>query len=128
MGRHVLAGSPITLSVDLSGAEVLDHRLAPEEAHELVQIAREALSNVARHSGASTARLDLLVDGSTAELRIEDDGTGFDPGQRFGSGHFGLANLRDRAAAIAGTLSIDSAPAEGVRIIVRLPLTPEVAA
>jgi signal transduction histidine kinase len=123
-----MAGSSAKLRVDLAGAAVLDGRLSPEAAHELVQIAREALSNVARHSGASRATLTLRVDGEDAELAVEDDGTGFDPGQRFGSGHFGLANLRDRASALAGSLSIETAPGRGVRIIVRLPLAPEVAA
>jgi len=127
MARDLLAGSSTSLSLDLSGASALDARLSPEAGHELVQIAREALSNVARHSGATRASLSLRLDGDDAELRIEDDGAGFDPTQRFGSGHFGLANLRDRAAAIAGTLSVDSRPANGVRIIVRLPLAAEVA-
>jgi signal transduction histidine kinase len=128
MARELLAGSETRLAMDLSGAAALDARLSPEAGHEIVQIAREALSNVARHSGATQAGLALRLDGDAAVLRIEDDGAGFDPGQRFGSGHFGLANLRDRTAALAGSLTIESAPAEGVRIIVRLPLAPEVAA
>jgi signal transduction histidine kinase len=128
MAGELFAGSRTALTMDLSGAAALDERLSPEAAHELMQIAREALSNVARHSGAARASLDLRFDGETAELRVEDNGAGFDPSQRFGSGHFGLANLRDRAAALAGSLSIDSRPGGGVRIIVRLPLAPEVAA
>ena len=128
MARELFAGSGTELALDLSGAAALEARISPEAAHELVQIAREGLSNVARHSGANRAALSLQFDGQTAELRVEDDGAGFDPAQRFGSGHFGLANLRDRAAALAGSLSIDSQPGEGVRIIVRLPLAPEVAA
>jgi signal transduction histidine kinase len=43
---------------------------------------------------------------------------------RPGAGHFGLANLHDRAAAVGGDLEIDSEPGRGTRIIVRLPLTP----
>jgi signal transduction histidine kinase len=121
--RDLFAGSGTELFLDLSGAPALDLRLSPEAGHELVQIAREALSNVARHSGATRARLSLLVDADGAELRVEDDGSGFDTGQRFGSGHFGLANLRDRATAIAGSLTIQSEPGKGARIIVRLPIT-----
>ena len=121
MAGEMLAGSSTELTLDLSGAAALDSRLSPEAAHELVQIAREALSNVARHSAAGRASLALQADGADAELRIEDDGAGFDPERRFGSGHFGLANLRDRAAAVAGTLTIDSEPGKGARIIVRLP-------
>jgi signal transduction histidine kinase len=123
VARDLLAGSPTDLRVDLSGAGDLDGRLSPEAGHELVQIAREALSNVARHSGATRASLSLRIDGDIAVLRIEDDGVGFDPDRRLGVGHFGLANLRDRAAAISGSLSIDTEPGSGTRIIVRLPTT-----
>jgi signal transduction histidine kinase len=122
MAGELLAGSSTNLRLNLSGAAALDGRLSPEAGHELVQIAREALSNVARHSGAGRAALSLSIDGDMAELRIEDNGKGFDPGQRFGSGHFGLANLRDRAAAVGGTLTIDSGAGKGTRIIVRLPI------
>jgi signal transduction histidine kinase len=124
MARELLAGSPTQLTLDLSGADALNGMLSPEAGHELVQIAREALSNVARHSGAMRGSLSLHVDGAGAVLRIEDDGIGFDPTQRLGGAHFGLANLRDRAAAIAGLLTVDSQPGEGTRIIVRLPITP----
>jgi two-component system, NarL family, sensor histidine kinase DevS len=124
MAGELLSGSSTKLDLDLAGASALDGRLSPEAGHELVQIAREALSNVARHSGASRASLRLTVEGDEAELRVEDNGRGFDPAQRFGSGHFGLANLRDRAAAVAGTLTIDSQATRGTRIIVRLPIAP----
>lgn len=124
MATELLAGSGVDLTLDLSAASELDVRLHPEAAHELIQIAREAISNVARHSGAARASLSLRLEDDRATLRVEDDGVGFDPGRRLGSGHFGLANLRDRAAGIAGTLTIDSGPGKGARIIVRLPLAP----
>ena len=120
--RELLAGANVEVRLDLSGAREVAARLSPEAGHELVQIAREAVSNVARHSGATHAAVALGVEGDTATLLIEDDGKGFDPRRRLGSGHFGLANLRDRAAAIAGTLGVDSEPGKGTRIIVRLPL------
>ena len=122
MAAELLAGSGIDLALDLDAAAELDARLHPEAAHEVVQIAREALSNVARHSGAQHASASVVVAGDEAALRIEDDGIGFDPAQRLGSGHFGLANLRDRAAGVGGSLTIDSQHDRGTRIIVRLPL------
>ncbi|HEY2916425.1 MAG TPA: GAF domain-containing sensor histidine kinase [Candidatus Limnocylindrales bacterium] len=122
MADELVADSQVELAVDLAGASALDMRLSPEAAHELVQIAREAMSNVARHSGARRASLALELVGDEAVLRIEDDGVGFDPDQRLGSGHFGLANLRNRAAALAGTLTIETGAGTGTRIIVRLPL------
>ena len=95
------------LAADLSGA-----------AGDIVQLVREALSNVARHSGAATCRVSLLRDEAGAILVIEDDGNGFDdrgttPGQ-------GLGNLRDRAAKLGGSLSISSS-AGGTRVEMTLP-------
>jgi signal transduction histidine kinase len=122
MAGELLAGTGIDLSLDLQAAATLDERLHPEAAHEIVQIAREALSNVARHSRARHASATVEVADDEAALQIEDDGVGFDTTQRLGSGHFGLANLRDRAAGVGGSLTIDSVLDRGTRIIVRLPL------
>lgn len=124
MARELLDGSGIDLTLTLADAADLDGRLPLEAAHELSQIAREAVSNVARHSGATRALLAVEVDGEIATLRIEDNGSGFDSTRVFGSGHFGIANLKDRVAAIAGSLTIDSEPGRGTRIIVRLPIAP----
>jgi NarL family two-component system sensor histidine kinase LiaS len=66
--------------------------------------------------------VSLRADGASAVLSIEDDGRGFAAGDRAATGHFGLANLRDRAAGIGGTTSIESTPGQGTRIIVRLPM------
>jgi signal transduction histidine kinase len=124
MARELLDGSGVALETALDGSAEVERELPPEAVHELVQIAREAVSNVARHSGAARAKLDLEVERGQATLSVADDGTGFDPAARLGSGHFGLSNLRDRAAALGGTLTIDSGTASGTRIIVRLPLAP----
>jgi signal transduction histidine kinase len=124
MAHELLDGTGIELALDLSGAAALDGRVTPEAAHELSQIAREAVSNVARHSGARHARIALRVDGDEAVLSVDDDGAGFDPDQRLGSGHFGLANLRDRSTGLAGQLTIDTEQGRGTRVIVRLPLAP----
>ena len=124
MARELLGGSAVRLETDLAGAATVERRLPPEAVHELVQIVREALSNIGRHSGASNAELRLAASGDVATLLVADDGSGFDVNARLGSGHFGLANLRDRAAAVDGTLSIQSEAGSGTRIIVTLPLAP----
>jgi signal transduction histidine kinase len=116
-------GSAVQLSLDLDAADEIVGLIAPEVEHEIVQIAREALSNVARHSRATHATMSLRRDGDGLVLRVEDDGVGFDPKRRRGPGHFGLANLRDRAASVGGTARIDSTPGKGTRIIVRLRVT-----
>jgi signal transduction histidine kinase len=89
----------------------------------LLAIAREALSNVVRHSQASRALIELVVppDGASLELRIEDDGIGFAPSASAKMGHQGLANIRDRAARMGGRLVIESDPGHGTRLTVRIP-------
>jgi signal transduction histidine kinase len=98
----------------------------PSEAGgHLLAIVSESLSNVARHSRASRANVALIADGNrdvpALELTIEDNGIGFDPDGVVKLGHQGLANTRERAASIGATVTIDSRPGAGTRVIVRLP-------
>jgi signal transduction histidine kinase len=88
---------------------------------QLLQITREALSNSARHSGASRATIRLTGDDDGLLLLIEDNGRGFDPAGVPGGEHQGLINMRDRAMSLGGQLEVDSAPGSGTRITVRLP-------
>jgi signal transduction histidine kinase len=89
-------------------------------AAELVQLAREALSNIGRHANAATCRLSLRQDGGAAVLEIDDDGKGFDPSTtRRGEG---LTNLEGRAATLGGKAIITSVPAQGTTIRIELPL------
>ena len=90
---------------------------------ELLQIAREALSNVARHSEGTGAELGISEDGDEIVLAIADNGRGFDPTTAGKGEHYGLANMRDRAVALGGTLQLDTAIGAGTRIIVRIPAT-----
>jgi signal transduction histidine kinase len=124
MAQELLGGTGVALETHLEGAEEVERRVPAEAVHELMQIAREAVSNVGRHSGATHAALSLVASSDGATLTIVDDGNGFDPTARLGSGHFGLANLRDRATAVAGTLVIQSDRENGTRIIVELPFAP----
>jgi signal transduction histidine kinase len=96
---------------------------ATEVTGHLLAIVSESLSNVARHSRASRASLELTTpdDGTTLELVIEDNGVGFDPAGVVKLGHQGLANTRARVAEIGGLLAIESRPGAGTRVIVRLP-------
>ena len=111
----------IDLELDLAAADEPD---ADAVAH-LLGLANEALSNVARHSGAT--RAVIAVDAPAAgelRLRITDNGRGFDPaGVQAGFGHHGLANMRSRAATIGATMLIESTPA-GTTIEIRLPGQP----
>ena len=84
---------------------------------EIYRIAQEALSNLARHSGAQHARVGWSVLGpGRATLRISDDGQGFDPNLER-PGHFGLGNMRERAQKLGSSLQIESSPGEGTAIV-----------
>src|SRR6266545_2831515 len=89
-------------------------------AGDLIQLAREALSNVSRHAGAATCRVSLYPTEEGAVLEVDDDGRGFDPGRTSGGGQ-GLRNLRERAAALGGRAEIASVAGEGTRIRVTIP-------
>jgi signal transduction histidine kinase len=102
----------------------VDRHVAAElasRAGDLVQFTREALSNVGRHAAAATCRVSLVQVGDAAMLEIDDDGQGFDPAAARGSGN-GLINLEERAAALGGTMTIESVPGEGARLRVTIPL------
>jgi len=117
------SGARMALDLDLADVGEIDEGLSSEAATQLLQIAREALSNAIRHSNAPRARLSLRAQDDHAVLSVEDNGRGFDPARPRGPGHFGLANLHDRAASVGGTLEIASRVGAGTRIIVRLPMS-----
>jgi signal transduction histidine kinase len=108
------------VAVDVDLAEDLVEPSAHVRA-ELLQIAREALSNVARHARATKATVRLAPEGDELVLEIRDNGQGFEPTVTPPGDHFGLANMRDRATALHGNLLVESGGASGTRIIVRIP-------
>jgi two-component system, NarL family, sensor histidine kinase DevS len=110
--------SPIEVEVRLPESPI---DLPAHARAELLQIAREALSNVARHSGATWAELALSAAGDEIVLAIADNGRGFEPTTAKTGEHYGLANMRDRAVALGGTLQLETAAGAGTRIIVRIP-------
>jgi signal transduction histidine kinase len=122
LAREFQLNAAIDIAVDVAGGAEASRDLPASVRVNLLQMAREVLSNTARHSRAGSASIRLVERDGTVELAIDDDGVGFDPATTPGSAHLGLANLRDRAAAIGASLAIDSAPGAGTRIIARVPL------
>jgi signal transduction histidine kinase/ligand-binding sensor domain-containing protein len=91
---------------------------------EIYQIAKEALSNVFRHSGASNSRVDLQFDARSLTVRIIDDGKGIAPELLNGSGHtrhWGIPGMRERAAKLNGDFKIISSPSTGTEVILQVP-------
>jgi signal transduction histidine kinase len=87
------------------------------------RIVQEALTNVVRHSGSRTARVHIAYAPGRLRLRVDDDGpaTGSDAG---GSGN-GLAGMRERAAALGGTIEAGPRPDGGFQVRAELPVQPK---
>ncbi len=100
----------------------IDEEIAAEfqsDASEIVQLTREALSNVARHAQATSCRVSLYHQDGVALLEVDDDGIGFDPSVR-GKG-FGLENLKQRASLLGGDVELRSTAEAGTCLRVLLP-------
>ncbi|WP_345619807.1 GAF domain-containing sensor histidine kinase [Streptomyces ziwulingensis] len=109
-----------TARVTFTGHGVRALPAAQEEA--VLRVAQEALHNALRHSGAGHVDVTLERRGTGAELRITDDGGGFDPGTvRRAGRHLGLVSMRDRAGGVGGTLTVESAPGKGTTIGMEVP-------
>jgi signal transduction histidine kinase len=98
-------------------------RLSPDVELVLYRIVQEALSNVAKHAGASSVEARLTRRGSSLRLVIEDDGCGFDveaTKSSRGSG-LGLFGMEERLALIGGSVRVESVIGRGTRILVEAP-------
>jgi signal transduction histidine kinase len=96
-------------STDLSGR-------AGSEA--LYRVAQEALTNARRHSDAGLVRVAVRSSGDDAVLEVEDDGCGFEPEATSGGG---LSGMRERLAALGGSIRVESRPGHGTRITASVP-------
>ena len=116
LGEEVQArwGAKVVVDVDPELAASLSSR-----SHEIVQLTREALSNVVRHANAKHSKVQLVRTGRNAVLVIEDDGSGFDARRSFNGN--GLRNMRERASSLGGALKISS-NGRGTSLRVMFPL------
>jgi signal transduction histidine kinase len=92
-------------------------RVGPAVDHAGYRIVQEALTNVARHSAASRARVSVRRDAATIEIEVRDDGVGADGAE---GGH-GLRGMAERAHALGGTLDAAGDPDRGFTVRARLP-------
>ena len=117
LGENVQTRSPTKVEVEVD-AELA--ALVSSRSHQIVQLTREALSNVTRHAEAKHAALRLERAGKTAVLTIEDDGVGFDArGDAAGNG---LRNMRERVTALGGTLRLSSKAGKGTKLRFTFPV------
>lgn len=116
--------SDIPVKIDIQ-PQIQELSLPPDTELQLLRITQEGLSNIRKHANASRVWISLLVENNILQLRIDDDGQGFDmsdapPDEHLD--HYGLKSMRERAEAIGATLALDSHVGEGTRILVQLKL------
>ena len=111
------SASEITIVVDVDPTAA---SLVATRAGDVVQAAREGLSNAVRHATAETVRVSLTRLDREIALVVADDGSGFDPELARGRGE-GLANLAARATSLGGTLEIETGEA-GTTVLIRIPV------
>ncbi|WP_019874319.1 sensor histidine kinase [Sporichthya polymorpha] len=110
--RHREGG--LAVEVDCAAAD-----LRGDLAAAVYGIAVEAMMNVARHSGARSARVDVRAEGADLVLRVDDDGHGLAPDAPPG---VGTRSMRERAEEQGGSLRIAPLPTGGTRVEARLPV------
>lgn len=128
--EHGLASAIAQQAMRTSGAtgiqadvsvDALPDGLPEETQVAIFRVVQEALTNVARHSGAAAFSVTAATEGDQLRVVVEDDGRGFDP--EADTSRHGLSGIRERVALLGGRLHVDSSPGRGAAVIVELDLT-----
>lgn len=118
LNRQIESGRKIELVV----GEGFPEELPGTTGKEFLRVVQEALNNARRHSGACNIQVTMSVEGNHGNrvvVEVYDDGRGFEPGTASG---VGFRSMRERAAAVGGTLEMESEPGQGTRVQVRATL------
>lgn len=110
------------IPVILETSRLDDRRLRSDVETAVYRIVLEALTNVARHAGASRVNIVLETSGAGVHAIVEDDGRGFDVESAPGAHRLGLLGMTERAALAGGTLVVESSPGRGTTVIARFPV------
>jgi len=115
------AGSNLDLAVRFKARGMKNERLPTAVETALYRVVQEAMTNVVRHARAT--RVDVLLQrrGDRVMVMVEDDGIGFELDQVQRGDHLGLLGLWERAEALGGTLTVESAPGAGTTVVVEVP-------
>lgn len=103
------------------GAEI-EGELDPDHASALFRIFQEALTNIAKHAGATRVTVSLRRQRQHLTLTICDNGRGITPADRLKPHSFGLRGMSERARALGGTLNLSPAPGGGTMVVVKIRL------
>jgi two-component system, NarL family, sensor kinase len=127
LGEEFRSAGERTLNVEVTCDDAGQRTLPPAVELGLYRIAREALTNAARHANATRATVRLERTDGTVRMRITDDGAGFDP-SIVASGRYGLIGANERARLLGGSLHVESALGAGTTIDVEVPIRAATAA
>jgi signal transduction histidine kinase len=114
------ASNGTTAQIALHCDPQASQRLTGDQAVQLANIAREALSNSLRHGRPQRVQITLSSDSDAVTLEIADDGAGFDPTAP-GRAGVGLNSMTERTREMGGALNIQSSAGNGTRVVVRVP-------
>jgi signal transduction histidine kinase len=108
--------------VPIAGAIAnIDGWVAKGDEINVYRIVQEAVSNLIRHARATSGRVAVAPQGAEIEIRVEDNGVGFDPPTVAGAGGLGLAGVAERARILGGRAIVRSSPGEGTLVLVVIP-------
>ena len=120
--HSALETARIEVHLEVSGAE---RRLLPEVEIAVFRMTQEAITNIASHSRAESVYINLEFKDRSIAVQVEDDGIGFNLLEVLSSAHekesMGLLGMKERAELLGGTLSIDTQPGKGTRVIIEIP-------
>jgi signal transduction histidine kinase len=98
-------------------------RFSPDLETAAYRVAQESLTNVARHAGVAEAKVRIWADGHQLQLRIEDQGVGYDSGQkRYKSDGCGVPGMSERVQLLGGKFAVRSQPGAGTSVTAAFPL------
>lgn len=109
-------GIDVDVSIELADEQT---RHLPELETAMYRIVQEALTNAAKHGGATRAVVEIHEDDTNIRVSVRDDGAGFEPAVH--TNGFGLLGMRERVQLLAGTLRIESAPGRGATVTASFP-------
>jgi signal transduction histidine kinase len=109
------------LSIQIKSLGFGTDTLSQDVKTSIYRIVQEALTNIVRHSQASSVGILLERIDNRIKVFVEDDGIGFDPELLETPDHLGLVGIRERAEMLGGSLTVESLPGFGTSIIVEVP-------
>jgi signal transduction histidine kinase len=117
------AGSKFGIEVHFKARGMRGERFSTEVETALYRVVQEAMANVARHARATRADVLLLRRGDRVTVMVEDNGVGFEADRvRQRQDRLGLLGVEERAEALGGTMTVESAPGAGTTIVVEVPI------